>query len=254
MSLPSLLCIAFVALLSPVSAQDVDVRAEFVRLAAEANEAEVRALWAAHPGRILVSIDEDLEGSLSTWEASPEAPDEAAIATQHERALWGARLATEVTGLGIFIDYTSAFVGWDADQKRSFRAGQAAFGRARQAMGEGDWQAALDAGRECTERALPLGDWWGSAMGLSVEARALLALEQPEAALAAASRSRLLYQQLGLGGSELGALDGMLSALEVLGRTSRALSCADSAISLAERVADAERVATFVARRDALRR
>lgn len=238
-------------------AQEVDVRAEFVKLHAAQDADGVRALWAAHPGAILVVIDEDLEGSLSLWEAvgdgEPSMMDMELIAGHHERALWGAALATEVTGRAIFSDYASSFVGWNADEKRAFRGGQAAFGRARQAMAASEWDAALAAGKECTTLALPLGDWWGTAMGLSAEARAQLGKGDAVAALAAASRSRLLYQQLGLAGSELGAVDSMLTALESLGRSERALVCAEAAVVLAGQIDNADAVAAFTARRDALK-
>jgi len=237
--------------------QDVDVRAEFVRLHAADDTEAVRALWEASPGQILVTIDEDLEGSLSVWEAAQGGElrdaDLNAIEQQHQRALWGARLATEVTNRAIFIDYTSSFVGWSEEEKRSFREGQAAFGRARKALAAEEWDAALLAGQECTDLALPLGDWWGAAMGLSAQARALLGEGKTAAALVPASRARLLYQQLGLTGSELGAVETMLTALEALGRRERALACAEAAVSLASGLADAEAVGAFTARRDALK-
>ncbi|MDG2148451.1 MAG: hypothetical protein P8N09_02890 [Planctomycetota bacterium] len=256
---PLLLSFALTTLNAPSSPllQDVDVRAEFVRIhAAEGTEA-LRALWEAYPGRVLGSIDEDLEGSLAIWEAAKggelSVSDMAVIHEQQERALWGAAIASEVTGDAIFIDYTSSFVGWSDEEKRSFRAGQAFFAQARKDMAAGEWDAALEAGQQCTQLALQLGDWWGVAMGLSAEARASLGQGKAVAAIAPASRARLLYQQLGLTASELNAIQTMLTALEELGRQERALACADAAVALAVELGDSDAAAAFTARRDALK-
>ena len=65
-------------------------------------------------------------------------------------------------------------------------------GRAGKALKEGKGEDALRAARECTARALPLGDWWGTAMGLSAEGRALAMLGKHEESLAQASQARLI--------------------------------------------------------------
>jgi len=237
-----------VALAAP-QRPEVDVRAEFVRLHAAADAAGVRSLWLAHPDAILVTIDEDLEGGLAAWEAAPEAEDSSATDEAFARALWGAELASAATGRSIYLDYASSFVGWDADQRGSFRQGQAAFGRARQAMQAGDLPAALEGARECSARALPLGDWWGTAMGLALEASALLRLDDAEGSLVAASRARLMYDQLGLVGAERAACETLIEALAELGRWPRALATLDEAAALAAAADDDEAVSRLLARR-----
>lgn len=213
-----------------------DVAASYAK-ACEARDAEALAkLWKNNPMSILPTFDADLEASLRTWEASPDSPDAAAIAKLHDRAQWAARIASEVTGRPIFADYAASFVGWNPEEKARFRGGQKAYGQAMRALQEGDAEKALEAARECTGLAMPLGDWWGSAMGLGAEGQALLALERHPEALLAASRARLLNQQLGLGGAELSCLGVMLKAAKKMERTDRALVCARDAEALAKKL------------------
>jgi len=230
-----------IAALAPLQdSARVNVGAEYRRLAEEQDAAGLAKLWGAHPSRILGTIDSDLEGSLSTWEASPDRPDMEKIKMLHTRALWGAKIASEVTGRPIFNDYASSFVGWTRVQKESFRSGQAAYGRAGKALKEGKAEDALRAARECRTRALPLGDWWGTAMGMSAEARALTMLDKHEEALAQASQARLIYGQLGLTGNEYGNVKSMVAALLKLERWPRALVAVDDALALAKRLGDRE--------------
>lgn len=241
----ALALLAVLLLPALAAAQAVDVRAEFLSLHEARDDAGLKELWRAHPGRILVTIDADLEEGLALWEKGEAdgSATEAVVAEHYARALWGARLASEATGRPIFVDYASAFVGWTDEQKRSFRAGQQAFGRARQAFGEGEHEDAVEAGRECTELALPLGDWWGTAMGLSIEASALLAAGEADGAVTAAGRARLIYHQLGLVGSERAALDTLVEALVTLKRWPRARVSAEAGLALARTMNDEEAIA-----------
>lgn len=202
------------------------------------DEDGLRELWKQNPGRILGTIDQDLEGSLSLWEANREKPDRDAIAELHERALWGARIASEVSARPIFLDYAAAFVGWSDEQKLSFRAGQRAHDRARKALAQKDARGALDAARECRGLALALGDWWGSAMGYAAEGDAQAALGQQAEGLVASSQARLLYQQLGLFGSEARCLASMIAQLETLDRPLRLRVTLEQALALGEVLGD----------------
>jgi len=195
-------------------------------------------LWRAEPGRILPTFDADLEAGLATWEESPDDPDTAAIAALYDRALWAAEVASDVTGHPIFADYASSFVGWDTDQKRRFRKGQQAYGRAMGALRESRLDEALAAGRECKELALPLGDWWGSAMGYTAEAMALARLERWDEALVAAGQGRNLYRDLGLRGSEYQNARILADGAFALGRTIRARNAFRVALAMAEELGD----------------
>jgi hypothetical protein len=225
------------------------------RAACEAGDAEaLAALWQAQPGRVLVTIDADLEASLSVWEADPDAPDEAAIDALLQRARFGAEVASSALGEPIFLDYATSFAGWNAEQKRQFRAGQAAYGESRRAGATGDLEAALAKARECLECAEPLGDWWGTAMGLLAQAQALSGLERHEEALLSASRARLIYHQLGLTSSEIGALQLQSLAALACERPLRARSSANAMLTLfGEDGPAAGRAAAFALRAQAER-
>lgn len=222
----------------PQAAGRQDVPARYRELYAKRDSDGLRDLWLAHPTQILGTIDEDLEGSLALWEKSPEAPDAERIRSLHERATWGAGIASEATGRPIFADYAAAFIGWDDEEKRSFRAGQAAFGEARSLIQASEFDTALSAALECRDLALPLGDWWGAAMGYTVEGMALQAKGMHSEALVATGQARLLNAQLGLETSEYRNVLGMLTDLVELGRWPRALVCANDAAAIARRLTD----------------
>ncbi|RKY20646.1 MAG: hypothetical protein DRQ55_07015 [Planctomycetota bacterium] len=233
------------ALCSPA----LDITEEYQRLFAVGDEAGMAQLWLANPGAILVTIDADLEAGLATWEQSPANPDAEAVAALHDRALWAAEVASRATGHPIFADYASAFVGFTTDQKRDFRAGQQAFGKARAAAGARDLEAALAAARECRDLALPLGDWWGGAMGLAMEGQMLLQLDRAAEAITPLEQARLIYADLGLSGSEYGVLVALADALATLERWPRTRVAADHAVALARSLGDADGLARLLARR-----
>lgn len=198
-------------------------------------------LWKKNKSRALGTIDRDLEGSLALWEsvqagAEEEVPVPAeakdAIKALHERALFGARAASAAFDRPIFLDYASSFVGWTTAQKRAFREGQAAFGDAVAGLRGDEPTAALEGAQRCYDLALPLGDWWGAAMGLGAKGRALLALDRSEEALSALSQARLLNHDLGLEQAEARNLTDMLDALEALERWPRALAVCDDLMAM----------------------
>ena len=87
------------------SALQADEYVERYRSAAADENAEALAeLWREAPGRVLVTIDAALEASLAMWEEAPEAPDSKAIGALHERALFGARIASSALNEPIFLD------------------------------------------------------------------------------------------------------------------------------------------------------
>jgi hypothetical protein len=230
----------------PAPAKEIPVRQQFLDLHARKDAEQCAELWRANPGAILQTIDEDLEASLAAWEQSREAPDEVAIRTQEERALWGARIASEATGHPIFLDYASSFAGFDDKQKASFRAGQMAHSEARRALGGGDKAKALEQARKCCELALPLGDWWGYAMGLETGSMAQLALKQHDGAAADASRAAVIYRDLGLAGNEASCWRVAAESLLEQGRALRAHAAITRALALVEPTGDAKRKTTLL--------
>lgn len=219
-------------------AQEVDVRAKFVELHAKNDEAGCEKLFREHPGDVLGTIDADLEGSLGIWEKNPAAPEVGAINDLHTRALWGARIATRVSGDPIFLDYASSFVGWNEQQKKKFRGGQDAYRKARAALKAKDWAAAASAARECVELAAPLGDWWGQAMGLGALGQVLIAEGKHPDAIAPLAQAALIYRELQLTGDEYGMQRTLVTALLATGATQRAHAALVRAKQLAEVLGD----------------
>lgn len=223
---------------SPAAAQDTGgLRKSFEELDAKGDQAAIVALWKANPGATLAVIDSYLEGSMKLMEKNGDAKE---IEALQQRALRGARAADTAHGQSIFSDYASSFVGWTPEQRKSFRGGQRAFSAAMQAAQKKDWKAALAKGEECLKLARPLGDWWGTAMGLSVIGDAQEQLGTLEAALEAHSQARLIYHSLGLAGDEYGNLRSMAALLGKLDRRPRALNSIASALALADALGDAE--------------
>jgi hypothetical protein len=242
---------------SPVSAPVVTsialeepVRKQFVDLAGKKDHDGCLALWKAHPGDVLGTIDADLEGSLRVREKAGS-PDLAKIADMHARALWGAAIAYEASGHPMIQDYASSFVGWDEAQRKSFRGGQAAFGKAMDALKKNDAKAALAAGNDCLQRAAPLGDWWGTAMGYHAIAVSQQALGENEKALEAASQERTIYHDLGLAGDEYSATLLMVDLCESLDRPARGKIACERALEMAKRLGDADGEKQLATKRDA---
>lgn len=230
--------------LSPVAPRaSADVRARYVELAAKSDEAACVELWRGARGEILPTIDADLEGSLKVREEAAgralTADEEKKIAEMHARALWGATQAA-AAGHPFVLDYAASFVGWDEEQRSSFRAGQRAYAEARGALKKGDHAAAMAAAKRCRELAAPLGDWWGAQMGWEAEARALEASGDAESALAAWSRVRMVATTIALRGDEYEATTKVAQLAAGLGRTERARAAAQAAIALAAELGDAK--------------
>lgn len=223
-----------------------NLKQQFEKLDTAGKHDEIVSLWKENPFQVLYIIDSYLEGSLKLYEeaaGNPDGkPDEKAVQAMHDRAHRGALAADAAFGRSIFSDYTCSFIGWDAAQKKDFRAGQKAFGAGRKAMKAKDYAKALDEGRRCLELAQPLGDWWGTAMGLTCMAEAHENLGQKKAAITAYGSARLIHHNLGLAGSEYRNLMAMARILEELGQISRALNSVDRALELGEKLGDSKNV------------
>ena len=193
----------------------------------------LKALWREHEGLVLQTIDADLEGALSAWEGAREDPPWDSIRALQERALFGARCASEALARPIFLDYASSFVGWTDEQKLDFRAGQSLYARAARDLGAGEHETALVAGQETVVRARALGDWWGTAMGYGAQGAAQQALGNLDDALSAYSQARLLNHDLGLRHSEYENLQGMVNCLRALERWQRALPATEALVAYA---------------------
>ena len=107
-------------------------------------------------------------------------------------------------------------------------------------MAQNNAGGALQEAIACRELAEPLGDWWGTAMGLSLEGKMLASLERFEEALVPLSRARLIYNELGLVGAEYGVLLDLSVGLQSTGRWERVLVVADAIVALSGRFDHAE--------------
>jgi hypothetical protein len=213
-------------------------------LSASRDHAGLVALWAELPDAAVQVIDRDLEGSLALWEEEGEAK-RSEIDALIARAVRGAEAATEATGRRRILDYVTSFAGWTTEQKATFRAGQSACGEGRRALAADDAPAALERGRACRTFAEPLGDWWGTAMGLHVEGSALAAADDDDGAASALARGRLIYRELGLTSSALRIEVELVPILTRLGRGPRAQAMIHDGIATAERLGLDEVAARF---------
>ncbi len=245
-----LLLASALTLASPaLPAQDgPDLKTQFETLETAGDHDGLVGLWRDNGYQALYVIDSYLEGSLGMVEKAAEAgteADSAAIQAMHARALSGARAADEAFGTIIFADYVTSFSGWSAEQQKQFREGQAAFGAARKAASEGNAADALDQARLCVAKAQPLGDWWGTAMGLGLEGSLLAQAGHHEEALVSLSRARLINQQLRLAGAEYGATRSMIESLLAIDKPARARAASERAIVLAELLGDTDGLAAL---------
>jgi hypothetical protein len=237
---PSLLA---AALATPLvfASQEVDVGARFAELAKAKDVAGTVDLWKAHPGEALGAIDSYLEGSLakteqSTKDKKPVDPKE--LEEMHATAIFGALAADQAFGTTIFADYASSFAGFDAEQQKAFRRGQAAHGEARKALKAKKNDEALKRATECRDLAQPLGDWWGTAMGLSAMGASYTALGKQAEALNAHAQAAQIYHDLRLVGNEYQETAAVANLAAALGRKPRAKIAATRAHELALALGD----------------
>ncbi len=241
LSATALSLLALLGLSAPGLGQQ-DVRKEFESMDQSDDTAGMVDLWRENPRAALGVIDSYLEGSLRVVEKKGDAKE---VAAMHTRALRGAKAASEAFDTPIFLDYASSFVGWTPEQQKSFRAGQAAFKAAAQALGAKDVEKAIAQGNECVRLARPLGDWWGTAMGLGILGQAEMQRGNAEAALEALSQARLINHDLRLLDDELECLLGMTDSLLQLDRSPRAKASAEQGLALASAIGNAEAKKAF---------
>ncbi len=214
-------------------------KTKFEQLAAQENaQPEMVQLWQQHPFETLSTIDSYLEGSLKLVESSAT-PDQTVIKKMHTTAMRGAAAADKAFGTIIFSEYASAFAGWNGAQQKQFRAGQKAFREAQAALQAGQFEVALAAGQSCVDKATPLGDWWGMAMGYSTVGQANKALGKNEASLTAYTQSRSINHQLRLGRAELASTIAMVELLQQMNQPTRARVTCQQGLALAEQLGDA---------------
>ena len=199
------------------SAQELDLPQRFEALDDAGDLPGLEALWRAHEGEVLYTIDAYLERGLRLWEEDAET-NGAEIERLGARALRGALAADRAFGRTIFSDYASSFLSWGPNEKTSFRHGQEMYDRARNALGAGQLDAARNYARHAVETAELLGDWWGQAMGLLALGTVEERRGESRAALTAHRKARLLHQQLGLRLSELRSLHAMARLGMALGQ------------------------------------
>lgn len=239
----ALLCLGFagpsLAFARPQGGEEDAVKRQFEALDDKHDRAGVVALWKAHPYETLGVIDTYLEGSLAKLEHAPNT-DPAELRKMRDRGIRGASAADEAFGSAIFTDYATSFAGWNSEQQKSFREGQKAFGLARKAARANDFETSLREAERCVALARPLGDWWGTAMGLSASGQAHARLGHAELALEALSQSRLLNHELGLAGSEYSDLLQMAQLCTSLGRRDRALVAIERGLKLGDELGDAD--------------
>lgn len=247
--MPATLALLLTCLCLPLVA-DEDITADYQALHAAGDRAGLASLFQANPDAILVTIDADLEAGLSAWEQDPTGRSaEDTAGPLHARALWAAQVASAATGRPIFADYASAFVGWSPEQKQAFRNGQRAFGRGRGLVANRDLPGALAAAVECRTLALPLGDWWGAAMGYSLEGQVLVSLDRAAEAVAPLGQARLIYAQLGLVGPEYGCVTTLADCLASLEAWPRVRQTADAGLALARKLGDGDGELVLLGRR-----
>ena len=242
-----LLATLITAVAAPLAAQDgkpAKPKDRYVALSAAGDPAGLVKLFQEVPHQIIPIIDSDLEGALGMYEKEGEAKRKE-IDALISRAVAGAHAAVEATGQRRILDYVTSFAGWTDDQKKQFRRGQKAFGAAIQGIRSKDFDTALAKGRECRELAEPLGDWWGTAMGLQAEGMALAGHGKMEEAVTALSRSRLIYRELNLISSALRIEGDLADKLITLGRIPRAKAMISDGKKTAEKLGIAPLVIQF---------
>ena len=205
---------------------------KFETLDSKQDQAAIIALWREHPGKTAFIIDSYLEGGLALFEQSGVAAQNE-IKAMYDRGLRGALAADKAFGRKIFADYASSFIGWDDEQKKQFRFGQQAYGKAKKALENKQFKAALASATESTNAARPLGDWWGVAVAQAVAGAAQEELHNPQSALEAFSEARFIFHNFGMMEYLLPSEVAMSRLLVELKRFPRALVTIESAAALA---------------------
>ncbi|MFN0207390.1 MAG: hypothetical protein ACKVS6_13880 [Planctomycetota bacterium] len=226
-----ILCIAAVPVAAAAFQQKDDLGKQFEDLDTKGDHAGIVALWKQHPADALGVIDGYLEGALAKIEKGGDAND---IKKDQERALRGAKAASEAFGHPIFSDYAASFVGWNSEQQKKFREGQKVSGAASAAFRKKDYETAKKEAQKCIDLARPLGDWWGYSGGLSMLANAEEQLGNLEVALDTIQQARVIHHDLGFVRDEYRDTVTMARILVSLDRRVRARIVIDQGIELSK--------------------
>jgi hypothetical protein len=185
----SLAAVSLAAVSLAAGPQEDEIAVKFRECAAKKDRAALVALWRAHPVRRWFDrrVPRGFARQMEEARAKKQPVDEKEIAAMHATALFGASCADEAFGTAIFSDYASSFVGLDEAQQYKFRRGQAAHKEAQALLREKKGAEALEHAKECAELARPLGDWWGTAMGVAAMGKAYELLDKKDEALSAYS-------------------------------------------------------------------
>jgi hypothetical protein len=126
---------------------------------------------------ILGYIDKHCEGWLALLEAGEDKKEDgrAKIAAMQAKGRKLAAIADRALGDTRFTAYVENFYGWNPDQQKSFREGQALFHQAETVIGEADSAQAMLAAvtplRQSIDRSRTIGDTWGQSMALAALGR-----------------------------------------------------------------------------------
>jgi tetratricopeptide (TPR) repeat protein len=230
--------VSLVVLLASAQKGESPTRKSFVDLAAKGDAAGIVALWKAHPGEAIGTIDQDLEGFLAKVEKGGADPKE--IQAMKDRALLGAKCADEALGRPIFSDYASSFAGWNENEQQAFRQGQKLAVDAGKAVKDKKWEEAVKYAEQCIQLTENLGDWWGLATGYTSLAAAYEGAGQDGDALAACQMARILHHDMELASPELRDTAQMARLLVKLKRETRARAAAESGLALAGKLKNAK--------------
>ncbi len=231
------------ALQAPLSGKEL--KARFETLDSADKHDDVVKLFRDNPNGVMFLIDSYLEGSLGLFEKEGNAKA-ADIKAMHERALRGAKAASQAFMSPDIYDYTSSFVGWSDDQKKQFRVGQRECRASSNAFKEKKYDEAVTHAQAGLDAAWPLGDWWGTAMAMSALGRAHGGLGKHEEALKSISTARILYHGLALHRSANGLDLQMAPILMQLGRLPRATVTIERGLMNADRYNDARSKLKFL--------
>jgi hypothetical protein len=189
-------------------------KALYDALYASGNEGRLAAAFKADGWNILGYIDTHCEGWLALLEQGADQKEEGKQKILEMQTKGRSLAATADRALGDtrFTAYVQNFYGWNAEQRKAFREGQALFKQAEGILAAANSPqealAAVTPLRQSLERSRPLGDTWGQSMALAVLGRVQEQNDQlPEAQATMGDAVRL--------GREIRDLDSVWNGLAV---------------------------------------
>ena len=146
-------------------------------LYASGDEARLATAFKQSGWSILHYVDKHCEGWMSLLEhdAEKSAEGKQKLADMQTKGRKLAAIADRALGDTRFSAYVENFYGWNADQRKSFREGQALYKQGEQIMSEAatpeEQLRALTPLRQSLEHSRPLNDTWGQSMALAAIGR-----------------------------------------------------------------------------------